>query len=346
MDRKIEEYKLLIDVYYKELNLFYSKTTIFITIQLGVLAGVIAGYKFLVMSKELFSIGLLFMMILSLIQILITIRGNTVNEALINTIAEFESQNDFTLLGDFERNTNKIGRISKMNFPSYAMIFLSVLFVLAWLTILLIVLFPFVDNLFASVSQNNPSGILRDLIICAISMLFAITMKISDLLDEHGLSLFKGASYIFSFLCAIFGSLLMLSDDIIANIIMAMVIGFVIRKRIDYNNHLLAFVIITSCFFITSKIIISIYFPFLIAIILLGFLKDTKYRTKKSKLIKHINKLYLYVPIIYAIPSLIYSIISSHWIVFFVFFTYDLSYNSTRLISNHIMKQCKNGDQK
>ena len=339
MDKKMEEYKLLIDIYYKEVSLFYSKATIFTTIQLGILAGVIAGYNFLVVSKELLSIGLFFMILLSLIQILITVRGNTVNEALINTLAEFESQNDFTLLSDFTRNTNKIKRISKMNFPSYAMIYLSVLFFLAWSTILLIVLFPFIKNAFTLISQNKPQEILRGIIICVVSMLYAVTMKISDLLDEHGLKLFKGASYLFSFLCAIFGCLLILSDTIIANIILAMVIGFVIRKRIDYNNHILAFVIITSCFFIFSNIILNIYFPFLIAIILLGFLKDTKYKTSKSKLIKLINKIYLYIPIIYAIPSLIYSIISSDWIIFFAFFTYDLSYNITRLISNHIMKR-------
>lgn len=339
MGKNIEEYKLLIDIYYREVNLFYLKTTIFTSIQLGFLAGVIAGYNFLVASKALLSIGLLFMIFFSLIQILINIRGNTVNEALINTLAEFESQNNFTLLSDFQSNIDKIKRIRKINFPSYVMILQSVLFLLAWTTILFIVLFPFIKNAFIPISQNQPREILRGIIICFIAMLYAVTMKISDLLDEHGLKLFKGASYFFSFLCAIFGCLLILSDTIIANIILSMVIGFVIRKRIDYNNHILAFVMITSCFFIFSNLILNIYFPFLIAIILLGFLKDTKYRTRKSKLIKLVNKIYLYIPIIYAIPSLIYSIISSDWTIFFAFFTYDLSYNITRLIGNHLMEQ-------
>lgn len=338
MDRKIEEYKLLIDIYYKEVNLLYSKTTIFTTIQLGALAGVIAGYNFLITAKGLLSIGLLFMIFLSVIQILITIRGNTVNEALINTLSEFESQNDFTLLSDFTRNTNKIKRISKMNFPSYAMVILSVLFLISWLTILLIVLSPFIENLFELFNRNQPSEIIEGLLICGVSMLYAVTMKISDLLDEHGLKLFKGASYFFSFLCALMGCVLIIFDTIIANIVLAMVIGFVIRKRIDYNNHILAFVIITSCFFVCSRMDIIIYFPFLISILLLGFLKDTKYKTNKSKLINIVNKIYLYVPIIYALPSLFYSIATGNWLVFFVFFTYDLSYNITRLVSNHIMQ--------
>ena len=74
-------------------------------------------------------------------------------------------------------------------------------------------------------------------------------------------------------------------DDIIANIIFAMVMGFVIRKRIDYNNHILAFIIITSCFLSQSDLIINIYFPFLVIIILLGFLKDTNIKTTIQKLL-------------------------------------------------------------
>lgn len=218
-----------------------------------------------------------------------------------------------------------------MNFPSYLMIVLSVLFMIAWLTILIIVLFPSIKNVLCFKPEQS-SGILRFIVVCIFSMMFAITMKISDLLDEHGLQLFKGASYFFSFLCAIFGCLLIISNSTIANIIFAMLMGFVVRKRIDYNNHILAFIIITSCFLVCAPLIVHIYFPFLFIIILLGLLKDTKYSNSNSKTIKVINKIYLYVPIIYTLPSLVYSVISSEWIVFFAFFTYDLSYNITRLI--------------
>lgn len=337
MNDKLEEYKLLIEIYYKEVNLSYTKATVFITIQLAVLAAVIAGYKMLTTSLYLFSIGIIFMMFLSIIQILMAIRANTVNEALIITLAEFEDKTGFTLLQDFSRNTKKLNRISKMNFPSYLMIFLSILFTLAWFVILTIVLFPSIQNIFPHVEPEQSSKILRSIAVCMFSMMYAIMMKISDLLDEHGLKLFKGASYFFSFLCAIFGCLLIISNNVIANIIFAMVMGFVVRKRIDYNNHILAFIIITSCFFTCAQLIAQIYFPFLFIIVLLGFLKDTKYRSNNSKTLKIINKIYLYVPIIYALPSLVYSIISSEWIVFFVFFIYDFSYNITRLAGERVM---------
>lgn len=61
MNSKLEEYKLLIDIYYKELSLSYTKATIFITIQLAVLAAAITGYKMLIAVPYLFSIGIVFM---------------------------------------------------------------------------------------------------------------------------------------------------------------------------------------------------------------------------------------------------------------------------------------------
>lgn len=335
---RIEEYKLLVDIYYKEIGLSYTKATFFITIQLGVFAGAIAGYTILSSSIGLFCSGILLMIFISLIQLLMAIRAKTVNNALINTLTDFEEKNGYTLLKDFSQNVTKSSGIKKMNFPTYAMIVISLFLLFAWCTVLLIVLFPtIISKIPSSIGQVQPPQELQAVVICIFAMLYAVTMKISDLLDEHGLHLFCGAPYLFSFLCAVFGCLLIISDDVIANIIFAMIIGFVVRKRIDYGNHILAFLILSTCFLICSNAILEIYFPFLIIIVLLGFLKDTKYLNNKSNIINVINKIYLYVPIIYTFPSLIYSILSSNWVVFFAFFTYDLSYNITRLIGNCVM---------
>ena len=273
------------------------------------------------------------MILLSLIQVLIAKRAYTVNEALINTLSDFENKNNFSLLKDFNTQTEKLNRKSRMNFPSFAMIALFFLFFLMWLIVLLITLYSIILP-----PGHSFMGGHSQMLIYVYAMLYAVTMKISDMLDEHGLRLFKGASYFFSLICAIFGCLLIVSNTVIANVVFAMIIGFVIRKRIDYNNHILAFIIISSCFLIRSSIIIEIYFPFLCAITLLGFLKDTKYKSNKSQLIVAINKVFLYVPIIYVLPSLFYSIISNEWCIFFTFFIYDFSYNVTRLIGEYIMQ--------
>ena len=57
-----------------------------------------------------------------------------------------------------------------------------------------------------------------------------------------------------------------------------------------------------------------------------------KYKRRKIWFLEIIERLYLYIPVIYAIPSLIYSILYDDWIVFAVFFTYDFTYNITRLV--------------
>ena len=341
MGKELEEYKMLVDIYYKELEIFYSKTTIFTTIQLSIFAAVIAGYNILIASPGLFCIGIILMVCLSIIHLLITIRGNTVNEALILTLAEFEVKNGFNLLSDFSRNTKKLNRLGKMNFPSYATIFLCVLFLFAWIIILSIIVYPYVLSLLQTVQIFGLTASIRTAVLCIFSMIYAVTMKVSDLLDEHGLKLFKGSQYVFSIICALFGCLLIIADAVIANVIFAMIIGFVIRKRIDYANHILAFLILSSCFLSCSTFLSQIYYPFLAIILILGFIKDTKYRQSNSKILKLINKMYLYIPIIYALPALIYSMFSAKWDVFFVFFTYDFSYNIARLIGEKVIQRQK-----
>lgn len=338
----IEQYKILIDIYYKELTLLYSKITIFTTIQLGVFIGVVANYTKLLSNLWLFGIGVSLMLTLSVCQILISKRGNTVNEALINTIAEFEGKYGYTLLMDFSLQVNKINKISKMNFPSYIFIYFSCAFIIVWFVMAIALLLLHIDFSVISIIFKENTKI-EWLILIFISILYAVTMKIADLLDEHGISWFKGDRIVFGVLCGMTGCFLIVCNDIIANIIFAMVMGFVIRKRIDYTNHIVAFIIITSSFIIFTDVIYEIYFTFLFSILVLGSLKDLKYLKNKSNLIKIICKVYLYVPIIYAVPSLVYSLLTNDWIVFAVFFTYDLAYNVTRLIGekNSVTDYCE-----
>lgn len=77
-----------------------------------------------------------------------------------------------------------------------------------------------------------------------LSIAFGVTMKIADLLDEHGLKLFKGASLMFGFLWGIIGALLIFDNNILANFILAMLIHWILRYRIDYLNHGIAVSII------------------------------------------------------------------------------------------------------
>ena len=104
------------------------------------------------------------------------------------------------------------------------------------------------------------------IIIYAVA--YGLTMKIADLLNEHGLRWFKGSAIIFGFLWGIFGAVLVLSNNVIANIILAMNIAFIIRNRLDYINHQVAvsIIVITSLFtsIFLPILFIVFYFIFLI----------------------------------------------------------------------------------
>ena len=69
------------------------------------------------------------------------------------------------------------------------------------------------------------------------SVLFGLTMKIADLLDEHGLKLFKGSALLFGILWGGFGAMMILGNNILANFFLALLIHWILRYRIDHLNH-------------------------------------------------------------------------------------------------------------
>jgi hypothetical protein len=267
---------------------------------------------------------------LTIIQLLISKRGYDVNQALIKTIAEFENKNSFTLLNDFNNNLKMNKKSIKiMNFPSLAIIMLNIIFLILWMAILSVNLK--INNYFVSFLQNINSisnSVNVNLIIYGI--FFGVTMKISDLLNEHGKHWFKCDKMLFSVLCGISGGLIIFSDIVAAHVVLAMIVGFVLRKKIDYFNHAIAFLILISCFLFFINFNISLYLYFLFSFLLLGFIKELKYIKNKSKLIKIVNKIYIYIPIIYTIPTLIYSIYFNNWVIFLTFVMFDISYNLVR----------------
>ena len=89
------------------------------------------------------------------------------------------------------------------------------------------------------------------ILFCAV--LYGITMKLADLLNEHNLKWFKGSALIFGILWGAFGALLIFSNNAIANIILAMNIAFIVRNRLDYLNHQAAATIIIISFLFFAK---------------------------------------------------------------------------------------------
>lgn len=77
--------------------------------------------------------------------------------------------------------------------------------------------------------------------IILLSFLFGSTMKIADLLDEHGLRLFRYANIVFGIAYGIAGSLLFLRDPFLPSLLLALMIQWILRFRVDHLNHGIAF---------------------------------------------------------------------------------------------------------
>lgn len=160
------------------------------------------------------------------------------------------------------------------------------------------------------------------LVIYAI--FYGITMKIADSVDEHGLRLFPGDRLVFGILWGAFGSLLVLSRPDIANIVLAMIMAYVVRLRLDYRNHAIAAAMIIITFLWKSTFELRLFLIFFSVFVIFGSIRDYlgDVRKKKDWLYK-VNEIAWY----YAIPTAIYSAITGTWVVFWVFTLYRFSYN-------------------
>lgn len=158
--------------------------------------------------------------------------------------------------------------------------------------------------------------------------LYGVTMKVADLLDEHGLKWFKGSALLFGLLWGGFGALLILSDNIIANIIVAMNIAFIIRNRLDYLNHQVASSIIIIAFLFSATFEPMVFIIFYAIFLTFGTSKDyvDDVLKKENGLLVMLNDAMLYYPI----PAFIYCLMYGNWIVFYVFTIYTGYYDLTK----------------
>jgi len=168
------------------------------------------------------------------------------------------------------------------------------------------------------------------LMIILYALLYGITMKVADLLDEHGLKWFKGSAIFFGFLWGIFGVLLVLSNSTIAIIMLAMNLAFITRNRLDYINHQIAASIIIISFLFSSTFNPILFVIFYFVFLIFGSLKDyvDDILKKKSGILVSLNEAMLYYPI----PTFIYCLLYGNWIVFWAFLTYTIAYNIIKQI--------------
>lgn len=167
-------------------------------------------------------------------------------------------------------------------------------------------------------------------LIIIYSILLGVTMKLADLMDEHKLKWFNGGDILFGFLWGLFGALLVLSNNLIANLMLSMNLAFIIRRRLDYLNHTIAASIIIITFIFTSTIESSLFITFYAIFLIFGSLRD--YIGDKIKNKNKLHKIYDNFMWYYPIPTLIYCFLYGNWIIFWAFFTYTIFYDLTKYI--------------
>ncbi len=161
-----------------------------------------------------------------------------------------------------------------------------------------------------------------------LAILFGVTMKIADWLNEHGVHWFKGDAILFGILWGMFGSLIILEFHTdISNILLAMILAFIIRMRIDYRNHAIASCLIIITFLLLAFFDIIIFFPFFLFFLIFGHLRDF---LKNRSLPKAF--LWLKFGWYYMLSTLFYAFLYDRWVVFFVFTAFTVAYNLVKLI--------------
>lgn len=157
-------------------------------------------------------------------------------------------------------------------------------------------------------------------------------MKIADNLNEHGLKLFKGANFLFGVLWGIFGAFLILQNNLLANLWIAALFGWILRAKIDHLNHGIATSIILLAFLFSLKdfqFIPSLFITFFAGMVIIGVVHDyLTYSKKTSKLFSE----YVHSLLYFTALSLIYSIITNEWVIFTSFFAFIISYEATRFL--------------
>ena len=164
-----------------------------------------------------------------------------------------------------------------------------------------------------------------------LAALYGITMKIADLLNEHGLTWFAYSGTLFGFLWGIFGAFIVLfSSPLIASAVIAMNIAFITRNRLDFLNHQIAASLIIIAGIVSAHIESIPFLVFFFTFLVFGSIKDYADDILKSKNpLFRFNELMPYYPL----STLIYCLFFGNWLLFGIFTVYTVAYNATKEIA-------------
>lgn len=171
------------------------------------------------------------------------------------------------------------------------------------------------------------------------AIFYGATMKVADLLDEHGLKWFRGANILFGIFWGGFGALIILSNNVLANIYLAMILAFVLRRKIDYFNHGIAVTIMFFTFLATQTVSWKVLLVFFFIFALFGLMTDYfEDRKKPSNFLLKICRTFIDLRAQYYLFPFLYSLMTRIWIVFAVVAVNMCSYEIMLRIGNRLVK--------
>ena len=89
--------------------------------------------------------------------------------------------------------------------------------------------------------------------VILISLLFGMSQKLADALNEHGTVLFKRANILFGIIFGITGALLISLNSTFAEFYLALVMYWLVAGKLDFFNHQLASAIMITVAFAHIK---------------------------------------------------------------------------------------------
>lgn len=179
--------------------------------------------------------------------------------------------------------------------------------------------------------------------VIILSVMFAVFMKISYSISEGNLKVFKGGGVLFGFLWGMAGSYLILYDNTLANVWMAVLVGWVLRSKMNHFPNAMAGTMMLLTFFLNNNNFIfqrSPFLTFFYGVLLIGL--PHEYLSRRGVVCRAKSELFQSI-FFYTLLPLGYSLITKNWLVFASMFSFMLVYELTRKLTQpktkHVAKK-------
>lgn len=172
-----------------------------------------------------------------------------------------------------------------------------------------------------------------DFIILGAALLTGFLTKLTDLIEDDGLKLFRFDNLVLGALYGLLIAFVIIKSEVVAPLWLGVVIGLCITRKIDAPSHLLGVIVIfASLMMLWNFQTTPLLALFVLACVADEWLSDLADR-KKIK-IKLLKKFLLLRPIV-EITAFVVSLITMQWLLWFAILCFDIGY----ILTNKFIKK-------